>query len=238
MSVILKVDNLSVKYRDVSEFAVDNISFQLQEGTLTAILGPNGSGKSTIIKAILDFIPFEGKILLFDKPVKYNIQKIGYVPQNFRLDDTFPITVYEFLKLTAGSKVFTKTILDTLQLVDLQNFTDRQLSSLSGGQLQRILIARALIRKPEILILDEPEAGVDISAGQKFYELLLNLIKKEGLTVLMATHEIEIVRSFSDQVLCVNKTLVCAGKPQETITTDTLKKMFSSEISFHHHKKI
>lgn len=235
MSAILEVNNLSVKYKEISEIAVENISFQLQEGTLTALLGPNGSGKSTILKAILEFIPYEGKILLFNKPVKHSIKKIGYVPQNFRLDDSFPITVYEFLSLTACSKIKKNTISDTLRLVDLQNFMSRQLCSLSGGQLQRILIARALIRKPKLLILDEPEAGIDVLAGQKFYELLQNLVKNEGLTVLISTHEIEIVRSFSDQVLCVNKSLICKGKPKEAITAETLNKMFSTNISFHRH---
>jgi ABC-type Mn2+/Zn2+ transport system ATPase subunit len=236
MNTVLQVKDLTARYQDVTENAIESISFELQKGTFTAILGPNGSGKSTIIKAILGFVPSSGSVKLYGKNIMANLKEIGYVPQKFHIEDNIPITVEEFLSLTLDKKFQVKEIDDALNLVDLLSSKKRNLSSLSGGQLQRVLIARALIRKPSILILDEPEAGIDVSAGEKFYTLLKNLVKKEGLTVLMATHEIEVMRNFSDQILCVNKRLLCKLKPKDTLTTDIMKKMYSGEINLNSHK--
>lgn len=226
---ILSVKNLSVT-QDSTEI-LKNISFDIQKGDILAIIGPNGSGKTTLMKAILGLIPYTGKVTILKKPVSFILKKIAYVPQRFSFDRSFPLTVYEFLSLKAKKK----EIIDALSQVGASSFFEKQIGTLSGGQLQRVLIAQALLKNPEILFLDEPTSGIDISGETSFYELIKELNKKNNLTIVFISHEINMVYKFATNIICVNKDLVCFGKPKEAVTKKILNKLYGENISFRQH---
>ena len=122
-----------------------------------------------------------------------------------------------------------------LERVNLIGKKTEKISDLSGGQLQRLLLARAIVHEPKFLILDEPEAGVDVGGEQLFYELLKNLSKKDGVTILLASHEVSLINQFADTVICINKQLVCYGKPKKVLTDDTFKKLYGGGVMYYSH---
>lgn len=235
MKHILEVNNVSVQYPYAVESAIEQISFSLEPQTITALIGPNGSGKSTLIKAILGLIPYKGSIRLNEKPIEQSYAEIGYVPQRFSFDTTFPITVSEFIALSVDNKP--EKIEQVLRQVKMEGKAHAMLSQLSGGQLQRVLLARAIVHDPRILILDEPEAGVDIGGEQTFYTLLETMVKEKNITVLIATHELDIVYTFAENVLCLNRVLVCSGPPKQTLKKEMFTELYGRELQFygHHH---
>jgi len=235
MKHILEVKNVSVQYPYAVESAIEQISFSLKPETITALIGPNGSGKSTLIKAILGLIPYKGTILLDGKPIENSYKEIGYVPQRFSFDTTFPITVSEFISLVVENR--SGDVHEVLKQVRMEGKAHSLLSQLSGGQLQRVLLARAIVNNPGILILDEPEAGVDVGGEQTFYTLLEQMVKEKKITVLIATHELDIVYTFAEDVLCLNRVLVCSGPPKQTLNKEMFTELYGRELQFygHHH---
>ena len=236
----LSVTNLSVQYPHESRYAVKDISFSLKKGEIGVLLGPNGSGKSTIIKALLSLVGYDGQVLFSGAPLQSVRGLVGYVPQRYPLDKSIPITVSEFLLLAlvmcshshSQKKQMLKAV---LAKVDLPGTEDTSVASLSGGQLQRLLLARALVHEPAFLLLDEPEAGVDVEGEQVFYSLLQKLATEDTVTVLIASHELALVQQFADVVMCVSTTLVCTGKPAEVLTADTFKKLYGKGVLLYGH---
>lgn len=203
MENILTVKNLTVKFDNHA--ILDNLSFDLvRDGTL-AVIGPNGSGKSILFKALLGLIPFDGSISWAKDA------KIGYVPQKISIDIDLPITVLEFLQLKEPNL---EKINETLAIVGFKKKAEHihhdvrvlhtRLGSLSGGELQRILMAYALLGDPNVLLLDEPTAGVDLEGEETFYELFARLKKDVDLTILFISHDIEVVKAYSDKILELN----------------------------------
>lgn len=239
----ISIENVSVKYPGSRTKALDGITFTVNKGTITAIVGPNGSGKSTLIKAILGLVAYRGKIHLNGKRIEELYGMVGYVPQRPQFDFSFPITAREFLSLALvtckdSPKDKQQRIRSVLSKVDLSKAKDQLISQLSGGQLQRLLLARALVHSPEVLVLDEPEAGVDVQGEKQFYELLSSIVRDQNITVLIASHDFDVVFAHADQVICINKTLVCRGTPDTIFTEDTFRKLYGSEIKlFSHHTK-
>lgn len=232
---IIEVNNLTVQYDH--HVVLDNLSFTIHEGELTAILGPNGSGKSTLIKAILGLVPVkQGTIKVFGKPIHEVLSLIGYLPQRLVFDRTFPITVEEFLALSLQKDAPVTAINDVLGEVGLQSYKTNLLGELSGGQLQRILIARAILNQPKLLILDEPEAGIDIEAERNFYALIQHLDNEHGMTVVMISHEVDLVYDFAEQVICLNKDLVCHGVPRKVLTSEKLEELYGGGLAHHIHR--
>ncbi len=230
----INITGLTVKYDDRAVFS--NLSLTIPKGSITAILGPNGSGKSTLMKAILGLIPFQkGKIEIHGHPIKERYGKIGYVPQRFDVDPNFPITVFEFLKLAMPNKVHADRLKESLGEVGLNPITIKNmpLSSLSGGQLQRVLIARAIIGDPDILFLDEPSTGIDIVGEQSVFALLEHLNKEHKTTIVMISHEVGYIEKHVSNVICLNRGLVCSGPPAKALSETTMKKMFGE-----HHERI
>lgn len=230
---VLEVNNLSFMYPGMDEHAVADINFALQDKTINMLIGPNGSGKSTLIRLILGILKGKGEIFFFENGQKItrNEAHIGYVPQKRIIDTTIPLTVNEFLTLTQKicKRCTTNSkdeIVNSLQKVNAAEYQHKKLGDLSGGQLQRIILARALLHHPKILILDEPEAGIDIQGEKFFYEVLQKLVKEENVTALVATHEMEVVHKYADEVLCINKTLVCSGSTAQTLTAQTFEKLY------------
>jgi len=241
----LVVENLCVKADN--RHLLENITFSVEEGSTVAIIGPNGAGKTTLIRAVLGFIPYSpGSVLLFGHPMKdaNSHAKVGYVPQKLEFDRTFPLTVSELLGFTVpplfsfpfvqrkGEKKYIGELLET---VGANELADRGIGSLSGGELQRVMIAKAIVNEPRILFLDEPASGVDIEGQERFYDLVKRLNKEKGLTVILISHDLNVVYRFADNVLCLNRRLVCTGRPAETLTDEVIKTVYGEMMGAYIH---
>jgi len=218
MKSLISVSALSFSYD--RNMILEDISFNIQENDFVAIIGPNGSGKTTLIRILLGFLtPTKGSIWL---SIPRN--EIGYVPQRYTLDKNFPGTVEEILS---------SENLKIIEEVGIENLLKKKFISLSGGQQQLVLIALALQQNPRLIVLDEPTAGVDVQAQQSFYELLKKL-NKQGITIVLVTHEVGVIPSLVKKVLCINHRICCFGKPEEV--PQLLKQMYGQHFVHHHHK--
>lgn len=238
MSEALEVNNLTVKYPQYAQPVIEGVSFTVAKNSIAALIGPNGSGKTTVIRAILGLIDYQGEIKVFDKPVRKSYQRVGFVPQRFAFDPTFPITVYEFVALVLydeKEKEKQEKVGKSLSYVGAENLAGKKLSTLSGGQLQRILLARALVNNPEILLLDEPEAGVDVGGEQTFYDLMEKLVADKKITALIASHELDVVYTYAQQVICLNRRIICSGEPRKVLDQKTFEKLYGRELKFYGH---
>ncbi|MCK5504678.1 MAG: metal ABC transporter ATP-binding protein [Thermodesulfovibrionia bacterium] len=241
----LSVENLCVKAGN--SHLIENVSFRIEEGKIVAIIGPNGAGKTTLIKAVLGLIPYEtGSVLLFGHPFKHNNShiRVGYVPQRLEFDRTFPLTVSELLRFTTPpfysfpfhrKRREKEYIGKQLEIVGAHDLKNRNIGSLSGGELQRVMVAKAIVNDPQILFLDEPASGVDIEGQERFYDLIRRLNKEKGLTVILISHDLNIVYRFADNVLCLNRRLVCSGRPAEALTDEVIKSVYGEMMGGYIH---
>ncbi|MFH1089007.1 MAG: metal ABC transporter ATP-binding protein [Candidatus Uhrbacteria bacterium] len=228
------VENLSVRYGEHA--VVDGVSFSIEQGKIAAIVGPNGSGKTTLMKAILGLVPSRGEIIVLGQHLHDVRSRVGYVPQRFTFDRDFPITVEEFLNLARSSKCASSRITTVIKEVGLTPLIlHKHLGNLSGGQLQRILIAQAILHDPAILFLDEPATGIDVVGETAIHDVIEHLNKEHGTTVLMVSHDIAMISTLVDQVLCLNKKLLCSGPPKKALTQKSLGDLFGSHHSFYEH---
>jgi len=233
MPHFLSVHNLAITLGDIN--ILKNVSFDIEKGEVVSIIGPNGAGKTTLIRAMLGLIPFEGRILYKGSPIAKHINSIGYVPQRFEFDKTFPLSVSEFLDLfsnKATSKNTNEQICEELRVNSLLN---KKIGDLSGGQLQRILIAQALIKNPELLILDEPTSGVDAEGISSFYEIVGHLNQEHHVTIILISHELSMVYRLATTVVCLNRNLVCFGAPKTVLTDDVLASMYGKNLEHRGH---
>jgi len=231
-NAIIQTKGVSVSFG--SNEVLRNISLTVNKGEIVALIGPNGSGKSTLIKAILGLVDYSGEIKILNQPTKKILGRIGYVPQHFAFDKTFPLTVVEFLTLSCSKQTITN-IPHALKEVEMSRQSDQLLGELSGGQLQRVLIARALLNQPEILFLDEPTTGIDIEGEKDFYEIISHQNKEHGVTIVMISHEINMVYKFATQIICLNKDLLCMGAPKDTITDEVLRQLYGEQVEITKH---
>ena len=234
---VIDLKNVSADYENVR--AIENISLQVKEGEFLGIIGPNGGGKSTLIKVILGLHkPIKGTVKVMDKNIYKTDEKpsIGYVPQASTFDRRFPISVMDvvlmarlgnnfsfFKKYSSEDKNIALNILKELELSD---FRKRQIGQLSGGQLQRVLIARALAVQPQIILLDEPTASVDSSSRSLIFEILKELNKK--MTVIVVTHDLEAVSSYFKSLACMNFSLHYHGDPK--LTQEAIDKTYGCPV--------
>jgi zinc transport system ATP-binding protein len=235
--------DLTVTFDGLPAPALDYVNCEIKAGEITALVGPNGSGKTTLLRAIAGLVPYKGTVMIAGKPADSMYQTIGYVPQRFSFDITFPVTVGEFLSLALWDKPREsqkELIRNALSDVGASGFSSRLLSTLSGGQLQRVLLARALSRSPSLVLLDEPEAGVDKGGEQIFYDLLTRLSKRGDLTVVVASHELDLVFAYAQHVLCINRSIFCSGPPKDVLKTANLEKLYGRDVKTfghtHHHE--
>jgi zinc/manganese transport system ATP-binding protein len=252
---VLKVENLTV-YRG-NYLAVRDVSFELKSGTDTAIIGPNGSGKSTLVQAILDLFPkSSGNVEIFGRPWKRLgswRHFIGYIPQHFIFDRSFPISVSELVglgwqgeknqaqrfklsKFWQGNREKEKAIAIALERVNAYHLRQQAIGTLSGGELKRVLLAYCLVSPRKLLVLDEAFAGIDISGEADFYYLLNELKNEQGWTVLQISHDLDMVNSNCDQVICLNQTLVCSGKPEAILSPQNLLATYGPTFSRYQHR--
>ncbi len=212
---------------------LSGVDLDVRRGEIVTLIGPNGAGKSTLVKLVLSILkPDRGTIL---KPAD---TRIGYVPQKFEADRTIPMTVARFLAL--GNDVQAGEVTKALAEAGVAHTANQQLTELSGGETQRVLIARALLRKPNLLVLDEPASGVDYAGEAELYDLIGALRDRHGLGVLLVSHDLHVVMAKSDRVLCLNGHVCCSGRPEAVARSSEYVRLFGPEAArslaiYHHH---
>jgi zinc transport system ATP-binding protein len=226
---ILEVSHLSVRFGATR--VLSDLNFQVARGTTLAIIGPNGSGKTVLFKALIGAISFEG-----DARWKAGT-RIGYVPQKLDLERDIPITGRDFLHARAAlARSTPDEVSRTLALVGISpKLAGQPIGILSGGQFQRLLVAFALIGNPNVLLLDEPTAGVDEPGQEQLNELVGRLQREQGLTVLFISHELSVVYQYATRVLCLGRSKTCIGTPRSVLTPEMLNEMYGSQMDFHVH---
>jgi len=249
--IVLSVERLTV-YRE-THAAVQDVSFSLEAGTDTAIVGPNGAGKTTLVQAILGILPRQaGAVFVLGQSLSRKgllapriRQQIAYLPQNFLFDRLIPMTVAELVGLGwdllglrlpwAGSRERRLAIRQALSQVDATHLMGQPLSSLSGGETKRVLLAYCLVRPRRLLILDEAPAGLDVRNESDFYQLLNRLKQEQGWAILQISHDLEMVRRNCDRVICLNRTLLCQGIPEVALSANNLSAAYGSEFVRYRH---
>ena len=206
-----------------SKILVEGVSFEVREGEIVTLIGPNGSGKSTTAKIALGI----HKNIMGD--VKKFTNKIGYVPQKISIDWTLPIRVIDFMFLTKD--LINEQISDALNLTGVEHLKQKSLSNLSGGEFQRVLIARAIAKKPELLVLDEPVQGVDFKGEVAIYELIKKISEDLSCGILLISHDLHMVMSATDHVICLNGHVCCSGKPHIVAQDEKYKELFGDRAS-------
>jgi zinc transport system ATP-binding protein len=217
-----------------SREVLSDVDLDVRRGEIVTLIGPNGAGKTTLVRILLAIErPDHGRIA---KPAS---TRIGYVPQRFEVDPAIPMTVGSFLAL--GASVTSKAIKEALEETGALKTLDQQLSKLSGGETQRVLIARALLRQPNLLILDEPASGVDFTGEADLYDLIGRLRDKHNLGVLLVSHDLHVVMARSDRVICLNGHVCCSGKPEDVSQHAAYVRIFGPQAATalgvyrHHH---
>jgi len=234
---MLAITNLTVGYGRTN--ILQDLSVAFTPGKITGIIGPNGAGKSTLIKAVLNLIkPSNGQVLLNDLPVKQQLNQIAYVQQRADLDLSFPIDVehvvltgvYPQLKLFHDpTKAMHAAVASALEQVQMTAFKHRQFSELSGGQLQRVFVARALVQQAQVLILDEPFVGIDLASESQIMQILRDLTD-QGKTVIIVHHDLNKVTSYFDELVVLNHGIVAAGPTLDVFNQNTIAQAFSEDL--------
>ena len=205
---------------------LEDINLQLSAGEIVTVVGPNGAGKTTLLRVALGLQkPTSGDVHCASDII------VGYVPQKLHIDPTFPITVRRFLALGRSNP---GTQFDALLAeVGAKHVIDSPLQNLSGGELQRVLMARALIRNPNVLVLDEPVQGVDVHGQAELYDLISRVSSERGCAILMVSHDLHLVMSSTDKVLCLNRSICCSGTPEVVVSDPAYAQLFGKHAANH-----
>lgn len=264
MKSVLEVKDLKIGYNN--HLAVDNISFDVKEGDLLGIVGPNGAGKTTLFRAILGLQQYSGKIKLFGfEGSKYRsiLPLIGYVPQKIAFEPNFPATVYDIVsmgvisekKIIKGAnliqecgccwnRIYKKIgnnkdkITEALNTVGLESLRNRRIGELSGGELQRVFIAKSLVKDPLIMILDEPVTSVDVESQTKFYNVIKKINEENNITIVWSSHDLDAISKYANRVACMNRKLFFHGEKEKFFSDKELLKTYtesSMQMHMHHH---
>jgi len=231
---LLSVNNVSVTL-DRHPILRD-ITFAVEKGEVLAIVGPNGAGKSILLKTLLGLIPHQGKIRWHGDP------KIGYVPQHLAIEKDFPLSVGEFMAMKEPNR---EKVVEVLTSVGMHghhskghqetHILDQRLGWLSGGQLQRVLIAWTIIDDPDVLLYDEPTSGIDVGGEETIYHLLKKLQEKEKMAILLISHDLNIVYRYANNVMCINKQMVCFGMPTKVLDDKALASLYGGQAGLYKH---
>ena len=220
-STLVKLNNAGFKQND--KWLVEGVSLSVKKGKIVTLIGPNGSGKSTTAKIALGIYKnIEGSV------EKYT-NKVGYVPQKISIDWTLPLRVYDFMLLTENIK--DEAIDEALTLTGVNHLKNKNLGNLSGGEFQRVLIARAISKKPELLVLDEPVQGVDYTGEIALYELIKRISDTLNCGILLISHDLHTVMTATDHVVCLNGHVCCSGSPMDVAKNNEYKTLFGEQAS-------
>ena len=220
-STLVKLNNAGFKQNN--KWLVEGVSLTVERGKIVTLIGPNGSGKSTTAKIALGIYKnIEGSV------EKYT-NKVGYVPQKISIDWTLPLRVYDFMLLTEDIK--DEAIDEALTLTGVMHLKNKNLGNLSGGEFQRVLIARAISKKPELLVLDEPVQGVDYTGEIALYELIKRISDTLNCGILLISHDLHTVMTATDHVVCLNGHVCCSGTPMDVAKNNEYKTLFGEQAS-------
>jgi zinc transport system ATP-binding protein len=227
---LIRLDGVAVSFN--GQPVLDDVQLSVQPGEIVTLIGPNGAGKTTLVRVVLGLL----------QPERGSVQRtprlrIGYMPQKLHVDATLPLSVLRFLRLVPG--VDRARALAALAEVGAEQVIDSPLQSISGGELQRVLLARALLREPQLLVLDEPVQGVDVAGQAELYRLISRLRERHGCGVLMVSHDLHLVMSATDQVVCLNRHVCCSGHPEQVSGDPAFIELFGQDARslaiYHHH---
>lgn len=231
-----------IKAKDVGvvldgKSVLHDVTFEIKKGEIVTIIGPNGSGKTTLLRVLLGLQHMHTGSLYVDSNIV-----IGYMPQRFTINRVLPLTVRRFLRLQ-GEQVRLRALDEVHRVVDrlgIEHLLMQQIHDVSGGELQRVLLARALLMKPDILVLDEPVQGLDIQGQSEFYQLISRLRKEENCSVLSVSHDLHMVMAATDRVVCLNQHVCCEGHPEHVSKHPDYVALFGKEhaqnIAFYTHR--
>ena len=234
MSALIRATDLSVSHAGADLPVLRHVDFHISPAEIVTVVGPNGSGKSTLVRALLGHVPAEtGRV------ERLPGLRIGYVPQRVHIERAMPMTVRRFLSLPV--RVGEAEARAVLERTGVPGLEDRQITALSGGQLQRVLLARALLNAPQLLVLDEPTQGLDQPGIVAFYKLIEEVRSQTGVAVLMVSHDLLVVMRASDRVVCLNGHICCEGTPQAVSAAPAYRALFGAgapgtlALYQHHH---
>ncbi|MCD1626779.1 metal ABC transporter ATP-binding protein [Seohaeicola saemankumensis] len=216
---LIEVQNLSVRYG--GHQVLDHVDMTISCGEIVTIVGPNGSGKSTLLRSLIGAVPVaSGKL------TRAEGLSIGYVPQKLAIDPTLPMTVARFMSLPRRQQ--SRDVAIALEQAGVPDLSTRQMTELSGGQFQRVMLARALLAKPDLLLLDEATQGLDQPGSAAFYRQIEEVRARLGCAVLMVSHELHVVMSASDRVICLNGHVCCQGTPEIVASAPEYRALFGT----------
>ena len=227
---LIRLDGICVDFG--GQTVLQDVQLSVNAGEIVTLIGPNGAGKTTLVRAVLGLLkPDSGTVWRQPK------LRIGYMPQKLQVDASLPLSVLRFLRLVPG--VDRPRALAALEEVGATQVIDSPVQSISGGELQRVLLARALLREPELLVLDEPVQGVDVAGQAELYSLITRLRDRHGCGVLMVSHDLHLVMSTTDQVICLNRHVCCSGHPEQVSNDPVFVEMFGEDaksLAVYHHR--
>ncbi|MFX1571530.1 MAG: metal ABC transporter ATP-binding protein [Promethearchaeota archaeon] len=236
MEPVIDFEDVSVKYQNI--IAISHVNVKIYQGEYIGIFGPNGSGKTTFLKTIIGLIePDSGMVkVLGSENIKKVRSNVGYVPQNISVKKTFPATVLEVVEMGLFGKVGfmrplksedKKQVDEALHMVHMEIYKNRPIGHLSGGELQKVMVARALVSKPNILLLDEPTSALDFMMVQDLMKLLVELNNRLNLTIIAINHHLDLLQPYCTRLLLMDGTIIYDGKPNDSMINDIIKQIFS-----------
>lgn len=245
---VVELDSVTVEVN--GRTILEDIHLSILPGVNTGIIGPNGGGKTTLLKVILGLIqPTRGTVRLFENLSPVEVTRggmVGYVPQKSYVDPRFPVSVFDVVMMgrygrlglfRRPGKKDREIVLENLKKVEMERFADRPIGNLSGGEQQKVFIARSLCSSPQLLILDEPTTGVDVQSQDQFYRLINQLKMELGLTVILVSHDVGMIACYIDDLVCLNQKIFIHGKSPDVLSDEILKKTYGCEVEmvFHGH---
>ncbi|MCX7925873.1 MAG: metal ABC transporter ATP-binding protein [Fimbriimonadales bacterium] len=220
---------------------LQGVSLEVDAGETVALIGPNGAGKTTLLRVLLGLLPYQGRVEVLGKPperlTRAERQQIGYVPQALQFDRTTPLLTRELLWALLGERAQTRSQWQSiLETVDATHLLDKPVRTLSGGELQRVVIAAALAQQPKLLLLDEPATGIDVGVRLQFYELIERLRTEQGMGVLIVSHDLSVVSRYATRVVCIHHRLICTGSPEEILQMPILEELYGHPVGVYQHR--
>ena len=219
MTDLISLNSVTIGYGN--KVVLRDVDLTVKRGEIITIVGPNGSGKTSMMRALIGaLVPTTGAV------VRSKVMRVGYVPQKLNIDLSFPITVRRFMSVP--NRASADQVLEAASLVGIEGFLDQQIATLSGGQFQRALLARAIIGAPDLLLLDEPTQGLDQNGAARFYQLITELKAKLDCAIVLVSHDLHVVMSASDRVICLNGHICCEGAPNVVSSAPEYRALFGT----------